>query len=117
MEEAALRERFVVEAAATMADRQACLEAATATQAPTGVRWRGEAIEQYERKRERFQEKLLMLMHLAGGQAARAPEIISIQHRNTANGGIRNVFIDGGMVLYVTAYHKGYEYSEQTKII
>ena len=58
-----------------------------------------------------------MLMHLAGGQAARAPEIISIRHRNTANGGIRNVFIDRGMVLFVTAYHKGYEYSEQTKII
>jgi hypothetical protein len=60
VEEAALRERFVVEAAATMADRQACLEAATATQAPTGIRWRGEAVAQYERTRERFQEKLLM---------------------------------------------------------
>jgi hypothetical protein len=27
------------------------------------------------------------------------------------------VFIDRGLVLFVTAYHKGYEFTERTKII
>lgn len=81
------------------------------------VRWRQAAISQYEQRIEQFLEKLLMLMHISGGQAARAPEIIGIRHRNTANGGVRNVFIDKGLVLFVTSYHKGYELSEQTKVI
>jgi hypothetical protein len=84
---------------------------------PDGIKWRRSRIDKYCRKIELFQEQLLILMHLTGGQAARAPEIISIRHRNTANGGIRNIFIDGGLVLFVTAYHKGYEYSEKAKLI
>ena len=60
---------------------------------------------------------LLILMHMCSGQAARTTEIMSIRHQNTSNGGIRNVFIDRGMVLFVTAYHKGYEFSEHTKIV
>jgi hypothetical protein len=82
------------------------------------IQWQGEAVEQYKRKRELFQEKILVLMHMCSGQAARATEIMSIRHRNMSNGGIRrNVFIDRGLVLFVTAYHKGYELSEHTKII
>lgn len=84
---------------------------------PNGILWRRSRIEKYYRKVDLFQEQLLILVHLTGGQAARAPEIISIRHRNTANGGIRNIFLDGGLVLFVTAYHKGYEYSEKTKLI
>lgn len=57
-------------------------------------RWRRKEIERYQRQVEQFQEQLLILMHLTGGQAARASEIISIRHRNTTNGGVRNVFID-----------------------
>ena len=56
-------------------------------------------------------------MYIVGGQPARAPEIISIRHRNTTNRGIRNIFIDRGLVLFVTAYYKGYEYSEKIKLI
>ena len=56
-------------------------------------------------------------MHMYLGQAARTTKIMSIRHQNTSNGGIRNVFIDRGMVLFVTAYHKGYEFSKHTKIV
>ena len=59
----------------------------------------------------------MALKHVVGGQAARAWEIIGIRHRNTSNGGVRNVFIDDGLVMFVTAYHKGYEFSEKTKLI
>jgi hypothetical protein len=81
------------------------------------IQWKKEAIEQYQQKVERFQERLLVLMHFTGGQAARAPEIIGIRHQNSTNGGVRNIFIDNGLVMFVTAYHKGYEFSEQTKLI
>jgi len=74
-------------------------------------------VHKYYRRVEQFQEQLLLLMHLTGGQPARAPEIISIRHRNSSNGGVRNMFIDSGIVLFVTVYYKGYEYSERTKVI
>ena len=64
-----------------------------------------------------FREKLLVLMHLTGGQPARAPEILSIRHSNTARGGHRNVFVEDGMALFVTRYHKGYSISGDVKII
>ena len=54
---------------------------------------------------------------MGGGQAARAREISRIRHRNISNGGVRNIFIDNGLVKFVIAYHKGYEFSEKTKLI
>ena len=64
-----------------------------------------------------FREKLLVLMHMTGGQPARAPEILSIRHSNTVKGAHRNVFIEDGMVCFVTRYHKGYTISGDVKII
>ncbi|KAM0415777.1 hypothetical protein ACHAPT_013238, partial [Fusarium lateritium] len=49
--------------------------------------WTKQAIEQYERHAERFLEKLIIAIHLSGGQPARAPELLSIRHRNTAQRG------------------------------
>ncbi|KAI7148150.1 hypothetical protein KC316_g15819, partial [Hortaea werneckii] len=64
-----------------------------------------------------FRGKLLALMHMTGGQPARGPEILSIRHRNTVQGGHRNLFIEDGMVVFVTRYHKGYEVTGDVKII
>jgi superfamily II DNA helicase RecQ len=64
-----------------------------------------------------FREKLAVLMHIAGGQPARGPEILSIRHSNTVKGSHRNVFIEDGMVVFVTRYHKGYNLSGDVKII
>ena len=33
-----------------------------------------------------FREKLLVLMHMGGGQPGRGPEILSCRHSNTARG-------------------------------
>lgn len=79
--------------------------------------FRGEAIQAYQQKVERFQEKLCLAMHIVGGQPARAPELIGMRYANTKNGGIRNIFVQGGLMCFVTAYHKNYRSSEQTKII
>lgn len=79
--------------------------------------WIKRAIEQYKRAVDRFLEKLLVVMHFTGGQPSRAPEIMSLRHRNTANGGIRNIFIDQGLVVFVTMYHKNYERSGKLNLI
>ena len=76
-----------------------------------------EAAEAYQRHVERFQELLLILMHMVGGQAARAPELLGIRWQNTEQGGVRNIFIEDGLVAFVTTYHKGYRSSGNIKII
>ena len=73
--------------------------------------------EVYQRHVERFQELLLILMHLCGGQPSRAPEILGLRWKNTPNGGVRNIFIEQGMVAFVAQYHKGYRSSGNIKII
>jgi hypothetical protein len=50
-------------------------------------------------------------------QPERGPEILSIRHSNTVQGGHRNVFTKDGMVVFVTRYHKGYNVSGDVKII
>ncbi|KAL5376689.1 hypothetical protein PMIN02_011724 [Paraphaeosphaeria minitans] len=64
-----------------------------------------------------FREKLIVLMHMTGGQPARGPEIMSIRHSNTVKGAHRNIFIEDGKVVFVTRYHKGYVVSGDVKII
>jgi hypothetical protein len=64
-----------------------------------------------------FKEKLAVLVHVTAGQPARAPELLSIQHCNTANSQQRNIYIEDGMVTFVTAYHKGFHASNDVKII
>ncbi|KAG9382313.1 hypothetical protein A1F94_006234 [Pyrenophora tritici-repentis] len=64
-----------------------------------------------------FREKLAVLMHITGGQPARGPELLSVRHSNTVQGGHRNIFIEDGMVVFVTRYHKGYKVSGDVKII
>ncbi|KAK4982079.1 hypothetical protein LTR50_007840 [Elasticomyces elasticus] len=64
-----------------------------------------------------FREKLLVLMHITAGQPGRGPEILSIRHSNTVRGGHRNIFIEDGMVVFITRYHKGYSLSGDVKII
>jgi hypothetical protein len=64
-----------------------------------------------------FRMQLLILMYITGGQPARAPEILSIRHENTAGGNHRNLFVEDGLVVFVTQYHQGYAMSGDIKII
>ena len=76
-----------------------------------------EAVAAYQRHIERFQELLWILMHLCGGQPARAPELFGMRWKNTAYGGVRNIFIEEGLVAFVAMYHKGYRSSGNIKIV
>ena len=78
---------------------------------------RKEEVEAYQQEIERFQELLLILMHISGGQAARALELLGIRWKNTEQGGVCNIFIKDRLVAFVTTYHKGYRSSSNIKII
>lgn len=43
--------------------------------------------------------------------------MLGVRHRNTVQGGHRNLFIEDGIVMFVTWYHKGYEVKGDVKII
>ena len=59
----------------------------------------------YLTQERHFLNKLLVCMHLCGGQPARAPEICSVKVCNTAYSS-RNIYILGAEVLFVTTYDK-----------
>jgi hypothetical protein len=81
----------------------------------SGIDW--EAVEQYIGRIVEFREKLAVLMHIAGGQPARGPEILSVQHSNTIKGGHCNIFIKDSIVVFITQYYKRYNVSSDVKII
>ena len=56
-------------------------------------------------------------MHIAGGQPARGTELLSLQYCNIVHGLQRNIFIENGLVSFVTYYHKGYSIKGSTCII
>lgn len=64
-----------------------------------------------------FLEKLLVLIHVTGGQPVRAPELLSLRYSNSTKTGTRNVFVENGLLVFVTSYHKGYLITGTTKII
>jgi hypothetical protein len=79
--------------------------------------WNRAQVEAYMAAVVRFRENMLVLMHITGGQPARGTEMLTIRHSNTLKGGHRNVFIENGLVVLVTRYHKGYTMSGDVKII
>ncbi|KAL7917034.1 hypothetical protein ACQKWADRAFT_326779 [Trichoderma austrokoningii] len=82
-----------------------------------GTDLRPQAVNRYGKLIEQFRTKLLLLMHLTGGQPARSTEILSIRHCNTSYGGPRNVFLWKGLVCFATSYHKGYRSKQRVKIV
>ena len=79
--------------------------------------WRTSRVQRWMRAVGRMKEYLLVLMYLTGGGPPRAPEALSLRYQNTDHGGLRNQWIDGGLVMFVAAYHKGYHVSGRAKII
>lgn len=80
-------------------------------------KWRRAAIKQYKSRVEAFLELLLLLVHITSGQPARGTELLSVQHCNTVYGLRRSIFIENGLVTFVTFYHKGYSVSGSVNLI
>lgn len=81
------------------------------------VPYRQVAVRKYGKMVDKYREGMLMMMHMLGGMPARAWEIIEIRHTNTAYGGVHNIMVDRGMVVFVTLYHKNYCSTDQVKVI
>jgi superfamily II DNA helicase RecQ len=80
--------------------------------------WRQSAVHIYMKRVRRFKEGLFTLVHLSAGAPARGSEITSILCENSEDGeSPRGVFIDRGLVAFVTTYHKGYSKSKELKTI
>lgn len=64
-----------------------------------------------------FKDLLLVLTHLISGAPARGTELLSIRYRNTDIGGLRNLFIENGLISLVPIYYKGYNLTAKPKVI
>ncbi|KAL6359919.1 hypothetical protein LRP88_07347 [Fusarium phalaenopsidis] len=71
----------------------------------------------YSQSIKKLLELLAFLIHLSSGLPARSNELLTLRHRNTAAGGIRNIFLDQGLVMLVTGIHKGFSRSKRLKVI
>jgi hypothetical protein len=80
-------------------------------------KWKAAAIKQYKSRVDAFLERLLLLVHITSGQPALGTELLSIQHCNTIHGLRRSIFIENGLISFVTFYHKGYSVSGSVNII
>lgn len=82
------------------------------------IQWNQTGVEDYFRRVIRFKEELLALVHLTAGAPARGTEVLSIQHTNGEDSRTqRGIFVEDGMVAFVTRYHKGYSSSQKVKVI
>ena len=82
------------------------------------IRWNEKGVEDYFRQVRKFKEGLFVLVHMTAGAPARGTEVISIQHENGEfSRAQRGIFIDRGLVQFVTSYHKGYSANQRVKII
>lgn len=82
-----------------------------------GVVWQAKREAQYEKAMRACREHLMVLMHMTGGQPARGSEVVTVQYRNSANGESRGVFVEDGLMVYVTMYHKNIGASAKAKVI
>ncbi|RKK77507.1 hypothetical protein BFJ71_g16731 [Fusarium oxysporum] len=82
-------------------------------------KWRLQTVGRYLSTVNAFLERLLLLVHITGGQPARGTELLCLQHSNPrdGSGGRRNIFVENGLISFVTYYHKGYSVTGTTKII
>ena len=82
------------------------------------IPWDSERVHRYLQDIRTLKEQMFVLVHITGGAPARGTEIISVEHKNGADGrGGRGVFIEGGLIAFVTSYHKGYSASGKIKTV
>ncbi|VTO90232.1 unnamed protein product [Fusarium graminearum] len=78
--------------------------------------WKWVGIRKYLKLVKRFEEFLLLLAHITGGQPSRGEEITGLRLINGINRD-RNIFIIDGEVILVTQYHKSLAHFDSPKVI
>lgn len=87
------------------------------SQLPKDYRWDIVRVQSYIKDERQFLTRLGLLVYIFGGQPPRGTELFSIRFRNTVSGGARNLYIDHGLVSFVSTYHKGYSIDGSLKLI
>ncbi|KAH0399710.1 hypothetical protein KCU89_g5930, partial [Aureobasidium melanogenum] len=73
----------------------------------TAIPWNEAGISQYFKAVEKFKEQLFVLVHLTAGAPARGTESVTVAYENGVDDrGYRGVFVDNGLVSFVTSYNK-----------
>ncbi|KAM0362018.1 hypothetical protein ACHAO7_011321 [Fusarium culmorum] len=78
--------------------------------------WEWAGVRKYLKLVRKFEEFLLLLAHITGGQPSRGEEITGLRLVNGINRD-RNVFIIDGDVVLVTQYHKSLAHFDAPKVI
>ncbi|GKU10132.1 unnamed protein product, partial [Fusarium langsethiae] len=78
--------------------------------------WEWAGVRKYLKLVRKFEEFLLLLAHIAGGQPSRGEEITGLRLVNGINRD-RNVFVIDGDVVLVTQYHKSLAHFDAPKVI
>jgi hypothetical protein len=81
------------------------------------ARWKISAVESYLQQIDDFLKRLLLLVYITSGQPARGTELLTLQYCNSANGRRRNIFMENGLITFVTFCLKGYNILNSTKVI
>jgi len=79
-------------------------------------KWAEQPCKAYLAREKQFLLKLMVAMHIQGGQPARSPEIGSIKVRNSATSS-RNLFVINGRVAVVTTYDKSRKRRGKTEYV
>jgi hypothetical protein len=79
--------------------------------------WDQKAVLSYQQQVNAFLRRMLLLIHMTGGQPARGTELLVLRWRNSDTCDVRNITIENGLVCFVTSYHKNYSTTNSTKII
>ncbi|KAG9665746.1 hypothetical protein KCV03_g10303, partial [Aureobasidium melanogenum] len=73
----------------------------------TAIPWNEDGISRYFKAVEKFKEQLFVLVHLTAGAPARGTESVTVAYENGVDDrGYRGVFVDNGLVSFVTSYSK-----------
>jgi hypothetical protein len=71
------------------------------------IPWNEAGISKYFKAVEKFKEQLFVLVHLTAGAPARGTESVTVAYENRVDDrGYRGVFVDNGLVSFVTSYNK-----------
>jgi hypothetical protein len=74
-------------------------------------------VREYNEALKTFRARLLVLMHISGGQLARGIKLIIVQYKNGPYNDIRGLFIDNNIIMFVIIYNKIMNITAQIKII
>lgn len=73
-------------------------------------------MQKYLKLVKKFEELLLVLAHITGGQPSRGEEIPGLRLANGINRD-RNVFVIDGEVVLVTRYHKSQAHFDSPRVV